>query len=279
MTVRAAREDDLEQAAELVRVLDPAAIVSAASLRHRLPDAFVAEAEGEVVGWAVAPGGWIFVGVRPDRRRQGIGGALLDRVRERRQSDRVVAFALDADGARFLERRGFERSATLRLSILDLRTAVLPELPESELAVVTLARVRDRPRELYELYMDTLSDVPNAEAFLEQSLEEWRGHVLDHPHLDDEVSVVVLDGERPVALAWLLREGVRAAAEYAGTARSHRGRGLATLAKLASTRAARDAGVERITTENDVENAPMLAINRRLGFEPGEELHQYARVL
>ena len=77
----------------------------------------------------------------------------------------------------------------------------------------------------------------------------------------------------------ICRPGVRAAAEYAGTARSHRGRGLATLAKLASTRAARDAGVERITTENDVENAPMLAINRRLGFEPGEELHQYARVL
>src|SRR5262249_34868235 len=115
--------------------------------------------------------------------------------------------------------------------------------------------------------------------FLAQSLDEWRAHTLDNPHLDDELSVVVIDGDRPVALAWLLREGTRAAAEYAGTAHTHRGRGLATLAKLASSRGARDAGVERITTENDLENARMLAINRRLGFEPGEELLQFARVL
>jgi GNAT superfamily N-acetyltransferase len=279
VTVRPAREEDLGAAAELVRALDPVAIVSAASLARRLADAFVAELDGELVGWAVSAAGWFFVGVRRDRRRRGLGSELFERIAERRRGDRLVAFGLDADGVEFLERRGFERSALLSMSVLDLRTARLPELPASELTVVPLARVRDRPRALYDLYMDTLRDVPNAESFLAQSLDEWRATVLDHPELDDRISVVVLDGERPVALAWLLREGTRAAAEYAATAPSHRGRGLATLAKLASTHAARDAGVEQITTENDRENAAMLAVNRRLGFEPTEELPQYIRVL
>jgi RimJ/RimL family protein N-acetyltransferase len=67
--------------------------------------------------------------------------------------------------------------------------------------------------------------------------------------------------------------------DFAGTAQSHRGRGLATLAKVVSTRAAQEAGIETIVTENDVANAAMLAINTKLGFRPGPELVEYAKDL
>ena len=60
-------------------------------------------------------------------------------------------------------------------------------------------------------------------------------------------------------------EGRRGRNEGTGTARDHRGRGLASLAKLAQLRWAADNGVERVITDNDALNAPMLAINRRLG--------------
>src|SRR5439155_15122246 len=113
----------------------------------------------------------------------------------------------------------------------------------------------------------------------EQTLDEWRLRTLDNPQLDRRISTVVLDGALPVAFAWLLSEGNRAAADFAGTAQSHRGRGLATLAKIASTRAAQEAGIETIVTENDVENAAMLAINTKLGFRPGPELVEYAKEL
>jgi GNAT superfamily N-acetyltransferase len=277
--IRPAREDDLEQAAALVNLLDPTAIVSAASLRHRVPDAFVAEVDGEVVGWAPSARGWFFVGVHPAHRRKGLGGGLFERVAERRRGEWVAAITLDAEGACFLERRGFEYQATLRLAVLDLTSAELPPLPESACRVVRLAEVRERASELYELYMDTLRGIPSAEGFLDQTLEEWRARVLDNPDLDAEVSTVVLDGDRPVALAWLLSDGRRAVSDYTATAHSHRGRGLGMLAKVASTRAARAAGLESITTDNDITNAPMVRINTSLGFRPGAELVQYAKTL
>src|ERR1700738_1830662 len=104
---------------------------------------------------------------------------------------------------------------------------------------------------------------------------EWRTRVLDNPDLDAHISTIVLDRDEPVAFAWLLSDGRRAVADYAGTARSHRGRRLATLAKIASSRAAQAASLESVTTENDPENAPMLAINTRLGFRAGGELVQF----
>ena len=51
-----------------------------------------------------------------------------------------------------------------------------------------------------------------------------------------------------------------------GTLRAYRGRGLAKLAKAATIRWAREDGLRRIVTENDAENAAMIAVNEWLGY-------------
>ena len=50
--------------------------------------------------------------------------------------------------------------------------------------------------------------------------------------------------------------------------RAWRGRGIAFALKREQARRAHAAGFERITTYNDEVNAPMRAVNTRLGFEP-----------
>jgi RimJ/RimL family protein N-acetyltransferase len=55
---------------------------------------------------------------------------------------------------------------------------------------------------------------------------------------------------------------------FTGTLREYRGRGLALAVKLATTHWAAGHGITQISTDNDERNAPMLAINRRLGYEP-----------
>ncbi|KPC92636.1 hypothetical protein ADL27_23995 [Streptomyces sp. NRRL F-6602] len=52
-----------------------------------------------------------------------------------------------------------------------------------------------------------------------------------------------------------------------GTLREYRGRGLASLAKTATLHKARAAGLREAFTGNDAENAPMLAVNRKFGYE------------
>jgi hypothetical protein len=60
---------------------------------------------------------------------------------------------------------------------------------------------------------------------------------------------------------------------------AHRRRGLATLAKLAQLRWAAANGIDRVVTDSDERNAPMLAINRRLGYEPFTERRGYLKEL
>ncbi len=62
---------------------------------------------------------------------------------------------------------------------------------------------------------------------------------------------------------------------YTGSLRAYKGRGLARLAKLAVMRRLAEVGVELVLTENDATNAPMLAINDRLGYRPIESRYSY----
>jgi GNAT superfamily N-acetyltransferase len=105
--------------------------------------------------------------------------------------------------------------------------------------------------------------------------------MLENPTLDRELSTVVLHREQPVALCWLKgdRELDRYVVEFTGTDPDWRGRGLASLAKLAALDRARRAGVRWVGTSNDEENAPMLKINRRLGHQQLSDLIIYERRL
>ena len=99
------------------------------------------------------------------------------------------------------------------------------------------------------------------------------------PTLDHDGSFVVeLDG-RPAAFAWLVVDRGRrlAANEMTGTRPELRGRGLASTAKLATIRWAAENGISRIYTSNHEENAPMVAINRKLGYRVVAEIVDYER--
>ncbi|MBP1693528.1 MAG: hypothetical protein H6Q37_1411, partial [Chloroflexi bacterium] len=53
-----------------------------------------------------------------------------------------------------------------------------------------------------------------------------------------------------------------------GVLRTHRGRKIAQALKVIALRYARQNGAQVIRTDNDSLNAPILAINRKLGYQP-----------
>jgi RimJ/RimL family protein N-acetyltransferase len=179
----------------------------------------------------------------------------------------------DPAGEAFLRGRGFRPDRLDCVSAVDPRTVDLEELAQRQehaaadgYRLVSLGNVDDL-RALYELDLEIGDDMPGNDAPHTVTFEEWRHELLEDPDVDADASAVVLHAGRPVSLALLSvdRQG-RARNEETGTARSHRRRGLAMLAKLTTIRWAREHGIESIITDNAAQNAAMLAINERLGY-------------
>ena len=306
--IRSFREDDARAVASLLRAITPDYLISPELVIHWLAAApkrasarqWVAVDGGHVVGWgygelkwsAVDPGiGALWAAVRTDARRRGVGAALYDVAEAHLRENgvwKLESWLGDDAGRRFAERRGFEQTRVERSSQLDVRRADLSELPaleaEKTAAGFRLAPLRDLLADratVHSLYSDVHKDMPGDDERADLDFDEWERETMQNPLLDLDGSVNVLDGDRPVAFAWLLvdYEGRQAEHELTGTLREYRGRGLARLAKLAAIRWCVDNRIDTLLTGNDAENAPMLAINNRLGYVPTIERAEVAKTL
>ncbi|WP_433700522.1 N-acetyltransferase family protein [Nocardiopsis sp. CA-288880] len=98
----------------------------------------------------------------------------------------------------------------------------------------------------------------------------WRR--LDHPSVEFEETVLIAveeDGSVVGRIRAALRRGGEAAP----------GTGVSVLASTAALHLARDRGAERAYTGHHEDNAPMPAVNRRLGYEPVAAATVYSRTV
>jgi GNAT superfamily N-acetyltransferase len=284
--VRAGRSEDFGAATELLNRVWPHRVGSERGLRHVAdaapPEAhrryWAAEDDGQLVGWATAAvehqsaerPGFLEVSVAPEFRTAGHGTSLFARC-ESHLADLGVATVLtfttvEEASQRLARARGFHHTSTTRISGVDPRTVELGSAPPG-VDLLPLAALD--PRKVYELDAESMADVPGEVAMDDVSYEQWLEDYWRHPDMDPEASVAAVVDGRPVAFSHLrIGPGGRAVTDMTGTLRAFRGRGLATLAKRATLVKAAERGVELVSTDNDETNAPMLAINDRLGYRP-----------
>ena len=301
--IRAYRPNDADLSVPLFRALIPGEVQTGPAIRHWIASqparagmrAWTAVSGRQVVGWANTrlrwsieekdvAGGW--VGVLPEHRRSGLGSGLYELAETHARSlgaRRFTSFTMEAsdDGRAFARRRGFEEGRREQYWELDVATAALRNAPPPPGAeVVRLRALRDRERELFELYDAAHSDMPGDETRTLE-FEEWLPETLGDPTLDLDLSAVVLVDGRPAAFAWLNadREGGVGENEMTGTHPEFRRRGLARLAKEQAIRWAGEAGLHSLFTSNDAMNADMLALNEHLGYRRTHVLLQLARDL
>ncbi|MGC3004096.1 GNAT family N-acetyltransferase [Streptomyces sp. G35A] len=282
---------DAEGFSRVRRLALPFMLSTPGSVLHDLtrshPDAhfgqLIAEEDGEIIGTAQVglahdspePGqGSANIYVRPDRTRRGAGALLLRTAEERLAglgARRIHSWVLDEPGNRvFAERHGYRASRSAHFLRLDLANRALPPLEEPPPGVElrTGADYADDPRPVFALDAEASSDEPSDIAAEITDYEAWLDQTWRHPLLDLGLTTVAVVGGRPAAFTAAYTDGTtRYGTAMTGTARAHRGRGLAKLVKNTSLHRARAAGYTEAFTGNDAGNGPMIAVNQWFGYE------------
>ncbi|MFC4146465.1 GNAT family N-acetyltransferase [Micromonospora mangrovi] len=284
MLIRTARPDDAPAVVALRARVHPYLVRGVESTRRMIAEpppgeewtAFVAERDDRVVGWVSAyrngqtstadSGDVSLLHVHPEQRGRGVGDALLDAALGHLRPlgiRRVRAWAR-TESLPFARRHGFTPTRELRYSALELRDT--PPLPAAPDGVRLLPLAGLDPRRLHAAHVAAAADEPGDAPNHALSYRNWRYEVWDNLGLDRAASIAVEVDEELVSFSLVKRDGDRMWSDMTATLPAFRGRGLARLAKLAALHRARATGVSVAYTSNDETNAPMLAINERLGY-------------
>jgi GNAT superfamily N-acetyltransferase len=251
---------------------------------------FVAESDGEIV--AMATTGriymygpdyeryWIGICVLERYRRQGIGSALYRAVSDHARAAGKTGLQTHLeethpDGIAFLTHRGFveiDRAKMLRLELAGLARPVVEPIPGVELT--TLATRPDLLPGIHRVAERAYPDIPFAdEPVVAGTLEEFRTRDVERPGIPAGAFQIALDASDGRVVGYAALQYVPDRTDLAwhdmtAVDPEYRGRGIATALKQATIAWAIDAGLVALETGNDELNAPMRAVNARLGYRP-----------
>ena len=310
LELRAATLDDASFYADLETALRPDDPADPALTRHwwkieaadNVVERWVATKDGKPVGLAFhRHAAWDKMPERFGR----VAGDLLPAVRTPARLDALFAFVEDrsrADGTkRFtawtweddrlrvdaLSARGFKEERRERFWELDLvanKDRIEKMADESRarmrkegIEILTLARDSDpeKYRKLWRMSEEAEQDVPTTVPHTGTTwevFEEW----MRSPGLRPERQWVAREGDDVVGVSQLSFPPTRGIVEtdWTGTARKVRGRGVARALKIETVMQAIVLGVDRVRTDNDGENAPILHINESMGYKRLKDMIQ-----
>jgi GNAT superfamily N-acetyltransferase len=251
---------------------------------------FLAEVDGEVVGVASVAriymhppeydGLWGHVNVLSDSRRHGIGSALLAAISDRARQAGKTTLLIPVSAAHqmsidFLAHRGYREYERSRIVRLDLAGLAMPavDLPAG-VELTTLAARPDLVEAVHAVAIETFADIPGGEEpSAAGTLAEFRLRDVDRPSIPHDAFMIALEAATGEVIGYaslILLPGPAGIAWHDMTAvrRAWRGRGLAGALKRATIGWAIANGLEALDTGNDIDNAPMRAVNARLGYRP-----------
>ena len=245
--------------------------------------------EGELVGYAEVirqpwkPAGhlWLWLVVAPAWRHQGIGQMLYEHAVATAQTLGATtllsnSYEAHPTGWQFAQKQGFVIDEQRFAGVIDAVAA-------TGIRFATLAALGDTPetrQKFYALNRATTLDVPGSDGTFPSFEQSMHWHFNASWFLPDGL-IFALDGESFVGfcLVGYYAETKSMFNFMTGVDKAYRGRHLALALKLLAIRFAKAYGAAYIRTGNDSENAPMLAINRNLGYQPLPGAYQLTKHL
>lgn len=314
LELRPATLDDAEIVANLEAARNPEDPRDPVMLRHwwsagRPPNQahmdFVAEGDEAALAYVGAGHdpwdekqrfGWIRPLLHPDWWSEARFGQLIDAgeswLRDEEGST-AVARARESltNEVHALEARGYfevRRSKVWELDLVAARETLLAaaertreQMKAQGLRLMTLDQDSDPDRlaKLYELTTATERDIPTTVPWRISPYEEWHRFWFENPGVREDRFWIARDGDAMVGLSVIGYSPTRGVpwTFFTGTSRSVRGRGVARALKYETVAQAIALGAERIRTNNDGANAPILHLNDEMGYQlvdPVIELHR-----
>jgi GNAT superfamily N-acetyltransferase len=233
---------------------------------------------------------------RAMRTRERLDG-LYAGVEERARADgakKVTTNAWEHDGLRIemLAARGYHEERRERFWELDLvkeRDRIIKMAAESRdrmkregIRVLTLGEEKDPQRweKLKRMSDEAESDVPTTVPNVALDMDAWMKW-WDSPALRPDRIWLARDGDDIVGISQLAYPPVRGVVQtdWTGTARKVRGRGVARALKCETLMQATALGVDRVRTDNDSTNTPILHINETMGYRRRPDMIQFLKEL
>lgn len=231
------------------------------------------------------PDGYLVVSVVVDESERGKGcghqlsEALQDGIDEENWQGLLISIRdNDAVSLQWAKNRGYREKAHQFESVLDLSVFPLDSMEADLEAVrkrgITLCTAADFPIEpnmahYYEVLSRMTRDTPDSQGALDIPYDMFAGIAR---RMIPEATFLAMAGSEIVGVTVLMPQGDEMYTFFTGTAREYRGQGIARALKLLSIRYASGKGIVKLRTNNRSTNAPMLAVNRALGYisEPGK---------
>jgi GNAT superfamily N-acetyltransferase len=231
---------------------------------------------------------YTWVVVDHDHRRKGIGTALYQDAQDFVKTQNAASLQSEVrdncpEGQQFARELGFRVDRHLFESTLDLVNfdctrfaSVVPDLEASGITFKpysSYANTSENRRKLYDLNATTTVDIPGMnDAFM--SYEDFIQAAFASSWFRPEGVLIAAAGDEWVGTCTveMLPETQGAYNIFTGVLPTYRGRKIALALKLQAIAYARSQGAVYIRTNNDSQNAPMLAVNHKLGYQhqPGK---------
>ena len=222
-----------------------------------------AEVLGDDDGFALLHDGDLTLVVRPDRRGQGLGSALLARV-EAAYGERLTAWSHGDHpaAARLAERHGWERVRDLWVM---RRPASAPLPPLEPPPGVTIRSYRDTDaRDVVAVNAAAFADHPEQGAMDEANLRRR----MAEPWFDPAGLLLAEDETGVLGFHWTKQHDADLGEVYVvGVSPAAQGRGIGRLVTLAGLHHLAALGVGEVLLYVESDNAPAVAVYSRLGFE------------
>jgi L-amino acid N-acyltransferase YncA/predicted GNAT family acetyltransferase len=229
---------------------------------------------------------WVDVQVDPKYQGRGVGSQIYDKLtQDLGKLQATTGWAMLKEDMpktlTFAKNLGFtekKRAWESRLTPSEVDVASFQKYADKAsnegIKITTLSeeqtRGPDSLRELYTLFQELMADMPLPVPYTPVSYEQWESSELKNPSLIPDCYFIASDGPRYVGLSAALRSDKEPKTLYqilTGVKREYRHRGLAIALKLKIIDFAKRNQYDKIKTWNDTDNAPMLAVNTKLGFK------------